>query len=291
MSKRLDRDHTSAVPVVFSRWMDWTDVSLQGNCSMGSLIVYSWEPPMRRMLALREDRFHNTARHTHTHTHTHTPVQYNIHNSASKYPHNKKQTQICLDTTNPRFAKPRTSSAMGLKETIFGAVSIIVCSANFRRSQSYSFDVVIGEESDQSTLSCDSSGPCSKIFSQKKIYKQLYWQYTMVEHTTKREQTTLWTLTNEKYIDPLQRQKGKKRQTEERERGVKGENKIKLESEEERRARLREQVIQGEREREREMKFVRVREGEREKRDGEEREREREREKEREKGEKQRGEK
>ena len=44
----------------------------------------------------------------------------------------------------------------------------------------------------------------------------------MMEHTTKREQTTLWTLTNEKYVDPLQRQKGKKdkRKTErEREKG------------------------------------------------------------------------
>ena len=39
---------------------------------------------------------------------------------------------------------------------------------------------------------------------------QLYWQYTMVEHTTKREQTTLWTRRwNEKYVDPLQRQKDK----------------------------------------------------------------------------------
>ena len=42
----------------------------------------------------------------------------------------------------------------------------------------------------------------------------------MVEHTTKREQATLWTLTNEKYVDPLQRQKGKKdKQKRERERG------------------------------------------------------------------------
>ena len=37
------------------------------------------------------------------------------------------------------------------------------------------------------------------------------------------EQTTLWTLTNEKYVDPLQRQKGKKdkqkRETERERRG------------------------------------------------------------------------
>ena len=104
----------------------------------------------------------------------------------------------------------------------------------------------------------------------------------MVERTTKREQTTLWALTNEKYIHPLQRQKGgKKTNGRERERerggggGMKGENKIKLESEEERRARLREkQVIQGETERDE----VCEREGgrEREKRGRREKERERE---------------
>ena len=69
----------------------------------------------------------------------------------------------------------------------------------------------------------------------------------------KREQTTLWTLTNEK-CGPTTKAKTEKTSRREREGGgKKGENKIKLESEEERRARLREkQVIQGERERERE---------------------------------------
>ena len=57
----------------------------------------------------------------------------------------------------------------------------------------------------------------------------------MVEHTTKREQTMLWTLTNET-CGPTTKAKTEKKQVEKRERGTgkKGENKIKLESEEER---------------------------------------------------------
>ena len=33
----------------------------------------------------------------------------------------------------------------------------------------------------------------------------------MVEHTTKRKQITRWTLTNEKYVDPLQRRERERR--------------------------------------------------------------------------------
>ena len=89
----------------------------------------------------------------------------------------------------------------------------------------------------------------------------------MVEHTTKREQTTLWTLTNETCGPTTKAKTEKYKRKREREgRGKKGENKIKLESEKERRAKLRErQVIQGERE------------GEREKREGEGKETERKR--------------
>ena len=71
----------------------------------------------------------------------------------------------------------------------------------------------------------------------------------------KREQTTLWTLTNEKCGPTTKAKTEKKTSRKEREGGGKrGENKIKLESVEERRARFKREASNTGRERERERK-------------------------------------